>query len=169
MNRRGFTVVEMIITVTVMGILLTLAVVSVNTSQIKARDDERKTDIASIALALEDFYKTGSASSTEFGVYPSLGILTSEAALKAALPDATPESFLAPDSESLLESFVPALNNETVAGGLTPLPEPFQYVYQPLMADGTLCDTGDTDCRKFNLYYRLEEDRTIVKVTSKNQ
>lgn len=38
MERRGFTIVELIITITIMGILLTLAVVNVGTTQLNARD-----------------------------------------------------------------------------------------------------------------------------------
>lgn len=82
MNRRGFTVVEMIITVTIMGILLTLAVVSVNTSQVKARDDERKTDVAAIANYLEAFFNTGTNNTTNFGRYPTTGLIGPEATIK---------------------------------------------------------------------------------------
>lgn len=169
MNRRGFTVVEMIITVTIMGILLLLAVVNVNTSQVRARDDERRTDIQSIGLALESYYRTGAATSTEFGVYPSLSMLVSEETLKTALPDATDESFLAPNTDTLLSSFIPATNAVTTTTGVTPQPNISEYVYQPLKADNTLCAIADTDCVKFNLYYRLETDETVIKVTSKNQ
>ena len=169
MNRRGFTVVEMIITVTIMGILLTLAVVSVNTSLVRARDDERRADVESIGLALESFYRTGSANSTEFGVYPSVGILATVVALNTALPDLTNETFLAPNNDIMLSSFIPATNAITTTAGVTPQPSIAQYVYQPLKANGTLCAAIDTDCRKFNLYFRLEGDNTVVKVTSKNQ
>lgn len=169
MNRRGFTIVEMIITITIMGILLLLAVVNVNSSQVRARDDERRTDIASLGLALENFYRTGSVSSTEFGVYPSLGMLVSEVNLDAALPDASEETFLAPGNNVLLSSLIPATNAVGTDVGVTPQPTIAQYVYQPLEANGTLCAIAEIDCVKFNLYYRLEGDNTVYKVTSKNQ
>ena len=53
MLRRGFTIVELIITITIMGILLVLAVVNVSGTQAQARDDERKADVESISLNLE--------------------------------------------------------------------------------------------------------------------
>jgi len=64
MNRRGFTIVELIITISIMAILLTLGTISLSDSQANARDSERKTDINTIALHLETFYISGTNSST---------------------------------------------------------------------------------------------------------
>lgn len=55
MHRRGFTVIEFLIVVAIMGILMAIVLASINISQAKARDNARLGDIKTIALALEQF------------------------------------------------------------------------------------------------------------------
>jgi len=50
MKRRGFTIIELIIVVTIMGILLTIGVVNLRGSQANGRDAERKVDVDTIAF-----------------------------------------------------------------------------------------------------------------------
>ena len=174
MKRRGFTIVELIITITIMGILLALAVVNVNATQEKARDDERRTDIESIANALESFYTTGTDASSNFARYPTTGLMDSYTSVRNNLRDIDDKSMLAPGTTDVMASFVKSTNTgsapniQTVAGVL-PQPTKDQYVYQPIKSDGSVCISGNIDCRKFNLYYRLESDNTVYMVTSKNQ
>ena len=51
-NARGFTIVELLIVVVVIAILAAISIVAFNGMQQRARDSERKTDVASIAKAL---------------------------------------------------------------------------------------------------------------------
>jgi len=171
MTRRGFTIVELIITITIMGILLTLAVVNLTSTQLQSRDAERKGDIEAIGAAMETFYTAGNGASTTLGRYPSTGI-ASTSSIKANLPDANIESFKAPGVETL--SLIISTNTGTAkaiqtTAGVEPKPTKDQYVYQPIRTDGSICGSGGLDCRKFNLFYRLEADDTVYKVTSKNQ
>ena len=55
MKRRGFTIVELIIVITIMGTLLILGVVNLRGSQANSRDAERRTDIETIATHMETF------------------------------------------------------------------------------------------------------------------
>lgn len=169
MQRRGFTVVEIIITVTVMGILLLLAVVNVNNSQVRARDDERAGDVEVIALAMESFYTIRPNSTAQLGRYPSTEEVATQGSIRTNLPDVTLESFIAPGSESVADTFIPATNADETVGGVTPQPTTSQYVYQPLDATGDLCTTSSTVCRKFNIFYRLEDDATIQRYESRNR
>lgn len=169
MTRRGFTIVELIITITIMGILLTLAVVNVGTTQAKARDDARKSDIESIASNLESFYISGTDNSTDFARYPSLGLIGNTTIIKTSLRDADINSFLPPGTTDVTQTFLAATNADQTTTGVTPNPTKDQYVYQPIKSDGTLCMSGDIDCRKYNLFYRLETDNTVYRYTSKNQ
>ena len=57
--KRGFTVVEVLITLAVMAILLTLGVVSLRGMQANARDKERESDIQTMARGLERRYAEG--------------------------------------------------------------------------------------------------------------
>ncbi|HEY8992493.1 MAG TPA: type II secretion system protein [Candidatus Microsaccharimonas sp.] len=175
MTRRGFTIVELIITITIMGILLTLAVVNVGTTQMKARDDARKSDIESIAANLESFYVSGTDStSVNFARYPSLGLIGTAANISLSLRDADMNAFLPPGTTDVTQTFLASTNSGTAPAiqtttGVLPQPTTSQYVYQPIKSDGSICASGDTDCRKFNLFYRLESDNTVYKWTSKNQ
>ena len=56
---RGFTLVELIITMVIMAILLGLGVASVSGLQAQARDKERAANVAAIARGLETRYKEG--------------------------------------------------------------------------------------------------------------
>ena len=64
MNRRGFTITELLIVIVIMGILLTLGVVNLRGSQVNSRDSERKSDIDALALHLESYYSNGNDSTT---------------------------------------------------------------------------------------------------------
>jgi prepilin-type N-terminal cleavage/methylation domain-containing protein len=174
MTRRGFTIVELIITITIMGILLTLAVVNVGTTQAKARDDSRKSDIESIAANLESFYVSGTDNTVNFARYPSLGLIGNAANISLSLRDADINAFLPPGTTDVTQTFLGSTNTGTspsiqTTAGVLPQPTTSQYIYQPIESDGSVCIVGDIDCRKFNLFYRLESDNTVYKLTSKNQ
>jgi len=164
MDRRGFTIVELAVVITIMGILLVLGVVNLDAAQASARDSERKTDIETIAMHLETFYTFGTDASTTTGSYPSTSIIGQE---KTFLRDINPKSLATPGASS--SSLIAATNNLQTAADIAPQPTISQYVYQPIQSDGTLCTLDEQECRKFNLYYRLEADNTVYIVTSKNQ
>lgn len=182
MNRRGFTIVELLIVITVMGILLTLAVVNLRDSQINGRDAERKADIESIATHLESFYNSGTNNSSVIGRYPSTALISSDAShLIEVLRDADIKSFIAPNTEDndndhnehAVATFIAAdclgaTCTQTTAG-VNPQPTINTYVYQPLQSDGSLCTTESQECRSYNLFYMLELDQSIVMVKSKNR
>lgn len=169
MMRRGFTIVELVITITVMAILLTLAVVNLSATQMNARDAERKADIEAIQLSLEDYYQTDSDRGTYIGAYPNITLDDSVANMKAALRDINTDNLMAPGITDPTVTFKAATNNTQTTAGVTPQPTIDQYIYQPIDVDGSLCGTTSTTCRKYNLYYHLEGDNTIYMVTSKHQ
>jgi len=172
MIRRGFTIVELIITITIMGILLTLAVVNVNTTQLKSRDNERKADVEAIATALESFYSTGGSTVSSLGHYPATDLAAGN--IVSNLRDVDLKSFTAPGVASSDLTFIASTNIGNAKGiqttaGVLIQPTIGQYIYQPIKSDGSVCTTGQTDCRKFNIFYRLEVDNAVYKITSKNQ
>lgn len=63
-NSSGFTLIELLIVMVIIGILAGFGLGSFNSSQIKARDAQRKSDLKSITSALEIFYN-------DKGYYPS--------------------------------------------------------------------------------------------------
>ena len=171
MQRRGFTIVELVITIAIMGILLILAVVSLNATQINARDTERKTDVESIALHLESYYKN--VPNLTVGVrYPSTAITaTGMTTINSALPDIDIKSVLPPSTTNPVATFRGATSSSTSAPitASPNSPTTGEYVYQPLQANGAVCTTELQECRKFNLYYRTETDNVVHTITSKHQ
>lgn len=178
MKWRGFTIVELAITITIMGILLTLAVVNLNASQANARDSERKGDAEAIALNLESFFKNNSADNLgDFpmsgGSYPGSSYLASST-FSRIFPDIDPKSTHAPGTDvNGPVSLVAATNATQTTTGVRPLPSKTNdiYIYQPLTATNTLCVTPTigNECRKFNIYYYQEASNTVEKLMSKNQ
>jgi len=170
MNKRGFTIVELLVVLAVMGILLTLGVANISGTQINARDAKRKIDIDTIAAYLNDYYKNGTDGSTAVGEYQSTVLTTSGIPYTVQiLRGIETKTLTAPSATSVTTSFIPATNNTQTTAGVTPQPTISQYVYQPLQSDGVLCTLEAQECRKFNLFYRLETDNTVNMLTSKNQ
>lgn len=62
-DKRGFTLIELLIVITILGILATIALTSFQTSQQRARDGQRKSDLKQVSNALELYY-------ADHGVYP---------------------------------------------------------------------------------------------------
>jgi len=169
MNRHGFSIVELLVVITVMSVLLLLSVISFNGAEANSRDSERKVDIESIASYLETYYESGNDNSTSFGIYPSVkastGLIGNEVSY---FRDFDTDAIKSPNITS--SSLISATNNTQTIAGILPQPTINQYVYQPIATDGSLCDNSLTkECRKFNLYYRLEVDNSVNIVTSKNQ
>ncbi|MBD3279562.1 MAG: prepilin-type N-terminal cleavage/methylation domain-containing protein [Candidatus Pacebacteria bacterium] len=52
----GFTMIEILVVITIIGILVTLGLGSFMSSQAKARDGQRKSDLKQITTALEAYY-----------------------------------------------------------------------------------------------------------------
>lgn len=169
MNRRsGFTLIELLITMTVMAILLTLAVVNLRSSQASARDEERKTDVATIAQQLEVFYDNGSDTSTTVGEYPPTTAMNTEALIKATLRDIDANALRDPLTTAA-SSVSLTVASSTSVPTVASLNSGKTYIYQPIDTAGALCTTASQECRKFNLYYTLENNPVVITVTSKHQ
>ena len=157
----GFTLVELLVTISVMVILLTLGTVALTGYQVNARDEERTTDIGVITKQLEAYYNTN-------GEYPATDVMNTESAVDSTLPDVDPRALrdpLTPTTATM--SFTVATNTSvptigSLNGGKT-------YIYQPLTSTNALCNISTLECRKFNLYYTLETDLTVKTITSKHQ
>jgi type II secretion system protein G len=56
MNKKGFTLIELIVVIAIIGLLSTLAVVALGSARTKARDAKRLSDIKQVQSALEIYY-----------------------------------------------------------------------------------------------------------------
>lgn len=170
MKKSGFTIIELIVTLTIMGILLTLGFVNFRSTQITSRDQERATDVSNFKTALESFYKTGYSGSTVLNRYPSTDQLSGGAtAVKNVLSGFNIKNLVAPGMSDVSNTLVMATNNIKTTAGVLPQPTLDQYVYQPLTKDDVLCTTSTMMCQQFNIYYRQESDNSVQIVQSSNQ
>jgi len=173
MDRRGFTIIELVIVIVIMGLLLVLSFANFDNSQVNSRDTERTIDIETLALQLDAYYIAGTDGVTAMGKYPStVDLIGHETTI---LRDLDTKSITAP-GETRTSSLTAATNNSQTIAGVLPQPvnnsyvSNYEYIYQPIATDGTLCtDSTTQECRKFNLYYKTEADSVVHLVTSKNQ
>ncbi|MDD4937700.1 MAG: prepilin-type N-terminal cleavage/methylation domain-containing protein [Candidatus Shapirobacteria bacterium] len=63
-NKKGFTLVELLVVISIMGILTVVVSSSFRTIQMKSRDARRKSDLSSISKALNMYYN-------DVGIFPS--------------------------------------------------------------------------------------------------
>lgn len=171
----GFTVVELILTITIMAVLMTVAVVGLRSTQANGRDVERKSDTDIIARSLEQFYISTSSTGEAVGRYIGTSAVT-VSTLGSLMPDLSQDALHAPQIATTDPiSLVPATNAVQTAAGVSPQPTTSTYVYQPLTYNSgtstySLCTNHlTTECRKFNLYYRLEKTADIQMIVSKQQ
>ncbi|QQR83139.1 prepilin-type N-terminal cleavage/methylation domain-containing protein [Candidatus Peregrinibacteria bacterium] len=67
MNKKGFTLIELMIVIVILGILVGTILPRITGGQDRARDVAAKTDLTSLAQALELFY-------ADYGYYPEVGV-----------------------------------------------------------------------------------------------
>lgn len=97
----GFTLVELMIVITVIAILATIAVVSFSRVQKQARDTKRKGDLRALATALQAYF-------TEKNTYPAAASWTSE-----LVPTYIPVMPVNPAGDALVPTYSYNLNAGT--------------------------------------------------------
>lgn len=64
LNKKGFTLIELLVAIAIIGVLVTLTVISLQTSRRGTRDAKRISDINQIQIALENYHR-------DFNEYPA--------------------------------------------------------------------------------------------------
>ena len=181
---KGFTLIEILVTITIMVILMTLAVASVRSTQVRARDEDRKNDAENIVRQLDSLYTKGfsfpypdsSTTVTLRGSYPTTDQMDNDDTVKAIFAELPPKVLISPNWESI--SIGPADDNTSVQSPSATDEDSANapaYIYQPFATDGALCTDAylvanpTQECRKFNLYYKTETNGTVVVLKSKNR
>lgn len=160
----GFTLIEVIIVITVLSILLTMVAFMAYQSLPRSRDTERQNDIASIARRLEQAYAAQEVGGPS---YPSTTQLLNDIANgNGTVARLGTEAIRAPKASA--SSVVAATSNSlsTPKGAGSPILN--DYVYQPLTNTNALC-TGTSICVRFFLYYRTETDGIVMITKSMHQ
>lgn len=158
----GFTIIEIIIVITIMAILTSVVVISLRTSQENAKATERRDDASAIARVLEKYYKDAEGTQT----YPISSNLAGVINSAVANSDIEVASLKSPDDTSAS----PPLYSLQTTGTLATQPPSEKYIYLPLRGDSistlTVCSTEP--CRRFFLYYK-DAEGIMTKIESLNK
>lgn len=136
--RHGFTIVELLIVIVVIGILAAITIVSFNGVQQKARDTERKSDIGQFHKALELFY-------AENNYYPSVNDVLSTSFRTNTLN--IPTAIATPPGQTGVISYCWSSSFNS-----------YCYVGLPAAGGSFDCNVVGEKCLGYTLSYRLESD-----------
>ena len=137
---RGFTIVELLIVIVVIGILAALVIVTYNGIQQKARDTERKTDIKALQGHLEAYWADNAK-------YPTL----------AQVNDTTAGGFRELNFKGL-DAAAYSDPADAASGQLCGAATAKCYGYSVTPAG---CDNSATDCTNYTLTADLESGGTF--------
>ena len=128
----GFTIVELLIVIVVIGILALLVITTYAGIQQKARNSKRQTDIQSLQTQMEAFF-------SQNGYYPSL-------------TDMNGSAWRTTNMKSLdLGSLNDPSNANQTANTMVAAPVAKSYSYAVTDSAGASCEATDTNCAKYTL------------------
>ncbi len=133
-KQAGFTIVELLIVIVVIGILAGLVVTTFSGIQQKARDTERETDVKALHGQLEAHY-------AQTGYYPSLANMNDATYRTANLKGLDPDALKDPKGAAQTLVAAPAANS---------------YSYEVETAAGASCEADNTTCATYTLTATLE-------------
>ncbi|MBC7707881.1 prepilin-type N-terminal cleavage/methylation domain-containing protein [Polaromonas sp.] len=132
---KGFTIVELLIVIVVIGILAALVITTYAGIQAKARNGKRSTDVQSIQTQLEAFY-------SQNGYYPSLADMNSKTWRATNMKSLDKVALVDPSTNC---------DPEAVSTCLAATPAAKVYAYAVQDASGASCETTDTNCAQYTL------------------
>lgn len=130
-RQSGFTIVELLIVIVVIGILAALVITTYSGIQAKARNSERQTDVQSVQTQIEAYF-------SQNGFYPSLTNLNLDTFRSAEMKSL--------DIGALTDPSAPNSSSVVVAA-----PQAKAYSYAPLNSAGTTCEADQTTCSQYTL------------------
>ena len=147
-RQSGFTIVELLIVIVIIGILATLVIVTFSGVQQRARDSERKTDINAIAGQLEAFYATK-------GYYPTMADVNTDPDTAATWRSDNKDVFKLDE-----KAFADPSNAgvQDLSAGEAPATPAIPRVYYYYAEDdaGAACTTAGDQCTSYIVSANLE-------------
>lgn len=142
-NKKGFTLVELLVVVAIIGLLSTLAVVALGNARAKARDAKRVSDIKQIQTALELYFSDQNAYPTDGSAGADLLLGNSGAGMLSTAGFATRVASCPATCYMGAVPSNPKPESKVVVGTVTP---PVEYTY-----DATGAGTGSSYSITFGL------------------
>jgi prepilin-type N-terminal cleavage/methylation domain-containing protein len=133
---QGFTIVELLIVIVVIGILALLVITTYSGIQAKARNAKRQSDIQSLQTQIEAFF-------SQNGYYPSL-------------TDMNSGSWLGTNMKSLDQNALTDPSNTSQSKTLVATPTAKSYSYAVTNSSGSSCESDDTTCAQYTLTAEYE-------------
>ena len=143
-RQEGFTIIELLIVIVVIGILAALVITTFSGIQQKARNTERTTDIKALSSQLEAYYTQNTNSS-----YPTLANMNDPAWRSTNVKGLEAEAIKDPRDTSATPVLV-----------ATPTDNRYSYAVLPAG-----CDNSATPCTSFTLTAKAEGGADIVKTS----
>ena len=145
-TRSGFTIVELLIVIVVIGILAAITIVAYNGIQSRGRDADRVSDMNALKKSLALFH-------AEKGYYPAVNDMTSLTFRRDTLK--IPEGIVNP----------PGTTN-TIGYCWANTPSSYCYVGTAAPGGSFDCGTAGEQCIGYRVSYRLEQDPNTMIVMS---
>lgn len=130
-DNSGFTVVEIIVVVLVIGILSTILILTANGIDAKQDNNQRINSIKLISAKLETIFALN-------GNYPTLSNINDPSWRQIYFKNVDPNTLRDPGDNSLIPMFAP-------------VPTKNRYAYQPLSANNSTCDNKTVACVQYIL------------------
>lgn len=150
-KQRGFTLVELLIVIIIIGILATLVIVTFTGVQAKARDSKRQTDIDAVDTHVEAFF-------AQYGFYPTLADMQSSTFLTDFMKGLDPAALNDPKGGALAATVGSDHYGYTASNTTTPTD--CSNTTATTITSGVPQDNG---CTSFSMTADLEAGGTFVK------
>lgn len=155
-KQKGFTLVELLIVIIIIGILATLVIVTFTGVQQKARDSQRQTDLSAVDSQLEAFY-------AQNGYYPTYTDLTTPTFLSASMKGLDVQSLIDPkitDSSPTATT----LATDLLSGAA----DASHYGYATTGCTATSASSATNQCATFTFTAKSEADTTVTYTKKSN-
>ncbi|HEX7633390.1 MAG TPA: type II secretion system protein [Candidatus Saccharimonadales bacterium] len=146
-RNQGFTIVELLIVIVVIGILALLVITTYSGIQQKARNSKRQTDIQAIQTQLEAFFQDN-------GYYPSLKDMQGTADTGTGAPVWVKDHMKSLDKNALIDPSSPTNSDQMITGSANGTAK--VYTYNVTDSNGASCESDDTTCAKYSLIAKYE-------------